>query len=404
MKASNWGMLFVVCAITGIIVGYVATLFLRPALLPPALRWGGLTEPMTVLMLGTDVVYNGHGRHKTKDLEAFTGRSDTIMLALLDPYRNSLSVLSIPRDTQARIPGHGIQKINAANALGGPELACRTVSDLVGLPVDHYVVLNLRGLVDLVDELGGITVDVPKKMRYRDRSAALNIDLEQGSQLLDGTQAMGFVRFRHDSLGDIGRVQRQEIFIRAVLDKAMQPASWTHIPQLLEIADRFMLSDLDPGKLASLVSFVKAVPKENQTLVMLPGRFSGTGDWEVDRSDTRKIVAKMLGSSFVESERRRLVVSLVNESSDRQLSRKVMKHLRDRGYRNLRLKSSKEKGKTAASSTEIIAQRGNPEDAALVKSDLAGVGSVVNASVGDIDSYVTVVMGDDLAELIAGEK
>ncbi|MBZ0189482.1 MAG: LCP family protein [Candidatus Obscuribacterales bacterium] len=401
MKSTNWGLLFIICALTGIIVGYVATLILRPTLLPPALRWGGLIQPTTVLLLGTDVVYNGHGRHKTKDLEAFTGRSDTIMFARLDPYRNSLAVLSIPRDSSVRIPGHGIQKINAANALGGPELACATVSNLVGLPVDHYVVLNVRGLVDLVDELGGITIDVPKKMRYRDRSAGLNIDLSAGEQLLDGTQAMGFVRFRHDGLGDIGRVQRQEIFIRAVLDKAMQPSSWTHIPKLLEIAGRFVLSDLDTGAMASLASFVKAVPTENQTLVMLPGRFSGTGDWDVDRSDTRKIIAKMLGSTFVEAERKRLVVSLVNNSSDKRLTRKVYALLRKKGYRNLRMKGSKDKANGPAAVSEIIAQRGNPEDALVVKSDLGGCGTLVNASVGDIDSYVTVVVGDDLQALVS---
>ena len=136
--------------------------------------------------------------------------------------------------------------------------------------------LNVHGLVDLVNELGGITVDVPKKMKYMDWTAKLKIDLEPGPHTLTGNQAMGFVRFRHDALGDIGRVQRQQIFIRAVLAKALNPESWSHLPKLMEIAQQYISTDLSPGGMMEMATFARAVPKKNQTMVMLPGTFSGT--------------------------------------------------------------------------------------------------------------------------------
>jgi len=404
LQPRNWYLTFLICALIGILFGYVFTLFYQPALLPPLLRFGSLREPTNILLLGTDVVYSGRGRRLKADQSAFTGRSDTMMVARLDPYRNTFAVLSIPRDTYVRIPRHGMQKINAANALGGPQLAMETVTNLLNMPIDHYVVLNVRGLVALVDEIGGISIDIPKKMKYSDDTAKLYINLEQGVQKLNGSQAMGFVRFRHDGLGDIGRVQRQELFIRAVLDRAMQPDSWSHVPKLLEIAQQYIDSDMSYTDLTGVAAFVRAVPKENQTLVMLPGGFSGTGNWDVDRSDIRRMVSKLSGSTFVESSRDELRLTIQNASSDKTLARKLVAMLKKKGYRRMTIKPLEGKRKKALETTRIIAQRGNPEDAELVRDDLDDIGDLVTASVGDIESAVTVVIGDDLSELVSSGK
>ncbi len=404
MPPRNWYLLFLVCGLIGVAAGYLFTLFYEPALLPPIFRLGSLTEPRNILLLGTDVVYSGRGRRLKADQQAFTGRSDTIMVARLDPYRNSFSVLSIPRDTWVRIPKHGMGKINSANALGGPDLAKETITNLLNMPIDHYVVLNVRGLVALVDEIGGITVDIPKKMKYSDDTAKLYIDLEPGPRKLNGTQSMGFVRFRHDSLGDIGRVQRQELFIRAVLDRAMQPDSWTHIPKLLEIAQNYIYSDMSYTELTAIAAFVRAVPKAHQTLVMLPGGFSGTGNWSVDKADIRRMVAKISGSAFLESDRSSLRVTIQNASSEKLLARKLFLLLKKKGYRHLILKPLDGKRPEPLSVTRIIAQRGNPEDAQLIMDDLDDVGDIVTASVGDIESAVTIMVGDDVRELVAGIK
>jgi polyisoprenyl-teichoic acid--peptidoglycan teichoic acid transferase len=397
MHLKNWSSVFISAGLAGVLLGYIATLILKPSLLPPLLRIGSLHEPTNVLFLGTDVVYSEGNRKKKSDKEAFTGRSDTIMLAHLDPYRNTFGVVSIPRDTQAAIPGYGVQKINAANAYGGPDLTVKTVASLLELPVDHYVVLNLHGLVELVDELGGITLEIPKRMRYMDWTAKLKIDLDPGYHTLTGNQAMGFVRFRHDALGDIGRVQRQQIFVRAVLDKAIKPESWSHLPKLIEIADRYIKTDMNMGDLIGIAAFVRAVPKENQFLAMLPGTFSGTGDWLVEGSDIRRMVARLTGASFVTVSRGGLRVAIINASSNDSLGLLLSKKLRAKGYTSVFLKSNDQMLKPLRRS-RFIAQRGNPEDAVLVKEDLDDCGDVVSASVGDIESAVTILAGDDLAE------
>lgn len=388
-------------ALIGGLAGYLLALVFRPGLLPPMLRIGSLHEPTTILFLGTDVVYSD-GRIKKADPAAFSGRSDTLMVARLDPYRNALAILSIPRDTEALIPDHGIQKINAANAIGGPNLAVRTVSEFLQIPIDHYVVLNVHGLVDLVNELGGITVDIPKRMKYMDWTAKLKIDLTPGFHTLTGNQAMGFVRYRHDALGDIGRVERQQIFITAVLDKAMKPESWVHVPRLIEIAQNHILTDMNMSDLMGMVVFVRAIPKSNQFLTMMPGNFAGNGDWLASRSDVRRMVARMMGASFVPPMRNEVKITIENGSSYPGLGSELSRYLRHKGYYIVAVRPAEEGA--ARKRTLIIAQCANSEDAEMVKSDLSEEGDIVTASIGDITSAVTIRVGDDLKHLLGSDE
>jgi polyisoprenyl-teichoic acid--peptidoglycan teichoic acid transferase len=402
LRSTNWVLIFVIAAVLGALAGYVATLIYRPTLLPPALRIGSLREPTTILLLGVDVEYKDLGnRKKSIDQDAFSGRSDTIMVARFDPYRNAFGAVSIPRDTQVNIPGHrGTQKINGANAIGGAPLAQQTVSEFMQLPIDHYVVLNVHGLVELVNELGGVTVDIPKKMQYMDWTAKLKIDLEPGVHTLTGNQAMGFVRYRHDALGDIGRVQRQQIFLHAVLDKAKQPASWAHLPQLMEIAQKYISTDMSVPDMMAVAGFARAVPKQNQFLALMPGTFGDSGDWIVSRSDIRKMVARLEGSTFVNADRHDVRVSVENASSTPGLASQIAKMLRAKGY-EANARSSADGHLEPNKHTRIIAQKANTEDAELVKLDLGNTGEVVNASVGDIESTVTVIAGEDMAPLMS---
>ncbi len=384
----------------GVLGAYVYVSVSKPQLMPPQLRIATLRKPTTILMLGTDVVYSDSGRRLKADKDAFTGRSDTIMVGRLDPLANTLRVISIPRDTLVDIPGNGTQKINAANAIGGPELAKTTISNFLDTPIEHYVVLNVHGLVDLVNELGGITVEVPKRMQYMDWTAKLKIDLEPGVHTLTGNQAMGFVRFRHDALGDIGRVQRQEIFLRAVLDKALKPESWKHIPKLIEIAQNYISTDLSAQEILEMANFVRGVPKSNQLLTMMPGNFSPGGDWAVERSDVRRMVARLMGANFIETTRDSIRVAIGNCSSTEGMGFKLAKILGSKGYKNVIVQKRMLELSDSLKRTRIVAQKANPEDASLVKSDLGNIGDVVNASVGDIESSVTIMIGDDLVEKI----
>lgn len=397
--------MFVLAAALGAAAGYFVTLVAHPTLLPPVLRLGGLKEPTTVLLLGTDVVYTRKGGSNQADPAAFSGRSDTILVARLDPIRDTLSILSIPRDTQVDIPNYGRQKVNAANALGGPTLAKQAISDFLSLPIDHYVVLNVQGLVRLVDELGGITVEIPKRMRYMDWTAKLKIDLEPGAHTLTGNQSMGFVRFRHDALGDIGRVQRQEMFMRAVLDRALKPESWAKIPQLISIGHEYVNSDLNDAEMLGMLTFMRAVPRRNQQLALLPGRFSadGSGNWSTDSSEVTALVDRLFGNVQATSTRDNIRITIENASSYAELGRKLGSMLRLRGYNVIAIKTAPSALSGGHKHTRIIAQQGNPDDADLVKLDLQNRGEIVTASIGDIESSITIIAGDDLNTLVSSE-
>jgi polyisoprenyl-teichoic acid--peptidoglycan teichoic acid transferase len=263
------------------------------------------------------------------------------------------------------------------------------------------VVLNVHGLVELVNELGGINVEIPKRMKYMDWTAKLKIDLEPGYHTLTGNQAMGFVRFRHDALGDIGRVQRQEIFLRAVLDKAMKPESWSHVPELVRIGRQYITSDLSDADMLSILNFVRGVPKKSQQLVMLPGRFSadGTGNWEVDSDALREISGKLTGSLTVLNTKPDVRVTVQNASSHQDLGRRLARMLRSKGY-NVVAVIGGDHNATPINHTRIIAQKANPEDAEMIRIDMSNIGEVVNASVGDIETSVTVVAGDDAEAML----
>lgn len=394
-------------AVTALIIigGLLATIWYcmrcGPGSIPSLLTLGVPQAPYTVLLMGTDVTYSRVAPgHQIGDKNAFTGRSDTMMLVMIDPQRKTVRGLNIPRDTMVMIPSYGFQKINAANAIGGPRLAAQTVSDLLNINVDHFVVLNVQGLVDAVNELGGITVQVPKKMSYMDWTAKLKIDLDPGLHTLTGNQAMGFVRFRHDDLGDIGRIQRQQIFMQAVIAKVLNPTSWLHVPKLIEITNRNLLTDMSQIQLLQAFNLVRQVPKEQIQFAMLPGHFGSYGSWVPDEYEANRLVERMNGVAEGPDDRRNLTICLRDESSVPGLAHRIAQMLRKKyGYTVVVTRPSPFEVTAAVPHSQIIAQRGNYDDAEMLYGDLGKHGEIVNASIGDIYSSITLVVGDDLASV-----
>jgi hypothetical protein len=189
--------------------------------------------------------------------------------------------------------------------------------------------------------------------------------------------------------------------MRAVLDRAMKPESWSHIPRLLEIAQKYINTDMSAGDLMMLAQYARGVPKANQFMAMMPGNFSGSGDWDVSKSDVRRMVARLTGSAFVTAEKEEMRIAVENASATKGLGNKLAKLLRERGYRHVFVRASNDERPSSLKRTRIIAQKGNPEDAEVVKADLQSHGDIVTASVGDIESSVTIMVGDDLAPVLA---
>ncbi len=168
-------------------------------------------DAMNILLVGSD---------RRSASSSSYGRSDTIMLVHIDPSNDYLSTLSFPRDLRVDVKGYGKQKLNAAYAYGGPALSIRTIQSLTGVDIDHYLEVDFEAFRDMTDELGGVYVEVDRRYYYNG-GAYEKIDLQPGYRLLDGADALDYVRFRHDGNLDFGRMERQQRFINGLRQQAM---------------------------------------------------------------------------------------------------------------------------------------------------------------------------------------
>ncbi|HUG87688.1 MAG TPA: LCP family protein [Actinomycetota bacterium] len=193
-------------------------------------------DPINVLILGSDTRegLSAEEQERKGTPEMVDGeRSDTIILAHFDPEEERAVLLHLPRDLLVEIPGHGQEKINAAFMLGGPNLAVRTVHDLTGIPIHHYIEVNFNSFRAIVEALGGVEVCVDRPMI--DETAELNLP-QAGCYDMDGDTALAFVRARSvegDLIPDFARIARQQQFIRAVTNKLFSLGSVTRVPDLV---------------------------------------------------------------------------------------------------------------------------------------------------------------------------
>jgi LCP family protein required for cell wall assembly len=170
-----------------------------------------------------------------------------------------------------------VLKANALYGLMGPAAVKQEVSTLLGQPIERHLKLNLAAVNKVADALGGVEVDVPKRMYYVDNSQGLYIDLDPGLQVLKGEKLEGFLRFRHDESGDLGRMERQRLVINQVFRKLAQPATLAQLPALLRIAGEDIHTDLSPLELTQLMSAMAHTK-------LSTGRLAGREYWENELS------------------------------------------------------------------------------------------------------------------------
>jgi LCP family protein required for cell wall assembly len=222
---------------------------------------------LTILVVGADE--NRDHRKRVVDTMA---RTDTILVAQVDFVNQRINALSIPRDTLVRIPRHGWGKINSAHALGGPRLLVETVSNLLGnLQIDHVVIVSYKAFEEAIDALGGVTIEVEKRMRYHDNWGDLHVDLQPGVQHLNGKQALGYVRYRHSD-SDFHRIERQQKFMRAVKARLKDPSVWMRAPQVLAAGLRHTRTTMEFEQLLALALFARQLSDEQIRTETLPVR------------------------------------------------------------------------------------------------------------------------------------
>lgn len=224
--------------------------------------------------------------------------TDTMILANINNKDNRISLLSIPRDTKVNLPRYGVNKINAAAVYGGPELAMETVSNLVGMPVDYYVLTNFNGFKGIVDALGGVTLDVEKDMYHHEKAygGAYDINLKKGVQKLDGEHALMYVRYRSDELGDITRTQRQQKLLAAIADEVMKPQSITKLPKLIPEIQKNVETNLGLKQMIALAQAGSKLDNIQLVTQTMPGWFldeRGVSYWYVDPQNAREVARSL---------------------------------------------------------------------------------------------------------------
>lgn len=243
---------------------------------------------LTVLLLGVDARLGDHS----------LGNSDTIIVAHIDTTQNRVAFLSIPRDTQIIVPKYDKQKINAVARLeNGQGATVKTVEQIIGQKIDGFVQADFAGFKEIVDTLGGITINVEKNMYYEtgDNQDGV-INLKKGIQLLNGTQALQYARFRHDQFADISRTARQQTVLKAIAKELTQPKTLPKLPWLIPRVYKTIKTDLGITKLWSFSGILLRWDHMEVVSQTLPGYVSDEKKisyWKVDPSQAQKVASQL---------------------------------------------------------------------------------------------------------------
>ncbi len=373
-------------------------------------QFSELTRPVNILVMGMSVLSSDiqSPAKETKNLKylpqvnSFDGLSDVMLLLRFHPQNKKIVMLSIPRDTRVPIEGHGMKKINAANVDGGLALSAKTVSQLLGgVGIDRYVRINVLGVSKLIDALGGVTVDVPKDMKYRDDSQHLYINLKAGKQHLNGDQALQLLRYRNDGLGDVGRVGRQQMVIHSLMEQTFNPNTLRRLPEIIKVIQSHIDTNLTVEELMTLAGFGMQTNGSNVEMLMVPGRYSEKGEFDASYwiPDSDRITAVMTQHFDLEppqtsqaSDPSTVQIDIQDTTdSDSSSLQGLITTLQQAGYSNVYVSNS---WSEPASVTEIVAQQTDSASAEVIRSIL-GFGEIQVPSTPYLDSHITIVLGKD---------
>ncbi len=381
-RIARWALLGTAVTLVAVLAGAIA--FVAPHAAPEGTTFGWpfrVTGRTNVVIMGLDRTVSD----RNPNIVLPISRTDTLIAVSFDPTSRQIYLLSIPRDTLAAIPGHGINKINAAHAYGGAALTLRTVQNSLGVPFPYYIEVTERGLVRLVDAVGGVNIRIEKDLNYDDNWDGLHIHLRKGYRRLGGKAAIEYARFRHDPFGDIGRIQRQQQLINALLDELRRPQVILRTARILRVFREDITTNLQPNQLITLAWFGTRLPGGGFVRGILPGRF-GDSDWLPDIRKDREVVALM----FLGVDPAILAgttVEVINASAIPDAITDSLARLTALGVRVLRILAVPD-----AAVTAVIVHRGDPQAGRIVA---AAVGAPLMIGGAEGRADLTLVLGRD---------
>lgn len=207
-------------------------------------------------------------------MDAGGGNTDTMFTIRVE--NSQTEITQIPRDSYVNSARFGPMKANALYAYGGTDAVKQELSRLMGRPIQHYILVNLEGIRSISDLMGGVTIDVPKRLYYVDNSQGLYIDLQPGRQVLKGRDLEGFLRWRNDGEGDFGRLKRQQLVIKSLFGSLTKPDNIMRLPALISAAGRNLNTDLGPMELGGLITAMGTTDLKAERLDATPSSVMGS--------------------------------------------------------------------------------------------------------------------------------
>lgn len=349
---------------------------------PPDTGWSG-TDRITILLLGVDIEAGG------------ASRTDTLILVNIDPVEKTARMMSIPRDLKVVIPGYGVHKINAAFALGefnqvqggGAGLTIRTIESNLGIPVHSFVQIDFQGFVQMIDTVGGVTVDVPYPIRD-DEYPGENFSYQRiyfpaGWQHLDGQEALIYARTRHQD-GDSMRSARQQQVLMAVRDQAVSLDLVTQLPTLIRQFGDSVRTDISITDAVKLGQLGMSIPREDITSTSLvPSIYETTGDdgtyfLEADWSIATPILSEFAGTTIsppgaaIADPDYGATIMILNGTTNTGLAGRIGTILEQNGYWNVSVDNAENQGDYDQST--IVDHDQNLGTSAMI-ANLIGVGA-----------------------------
>lgn len=309
MKSRLWFMLVVVIVLGGVFI----YLWFQGGLSPFSKK-----GEVNLLILGLDQVEG-------------TSRSDTIVAAKIQS--SNIDAIFVPRDTRVRFPDGKLDKINSSYPKGKVKLTKEVVSSLLDFPIQYYIIIDYQGFEKIIDILGGVTINVEKDLDYEDKSQNLYIHIPKGRQHLSGQEALNYVRYR-GKLGDLGRIERQQKLIRALLNKGIQFQGWDKLKELVKTAYQYIETNLSLVDMYGLAKLLEGISADQVKIARVPGTpvyIGGVNYLEPDIVGTKELVDEMMKGMDILTNSD-IQVSVLNGNGVYGMAHRVGEYLKGKGF------------------------------------------------------------------------
>jgi len=288
-----------------------------------------------ILVMGVDI--GTPGSKSANDPK----RTDTMILAHYNATDKKVSLVSIPRDTLISINGKN-EKINAAHAIGGVTYAVDAVQNLLGVKIDYYGKINYAGFDQVIDAIGGVNVDIQRKMDYDDPTQNLSIHFEKGTNVhLDGKKAEEYFRWRKNSdgsglaNGDLGRIENQHIFITKVMEKIKSPTIIFKIPRILSAVKSYVETNMDAKDIIKYGYMFATLNKDKFSMDTIQGDLKtvdGVSYVVYNEAQNEKIISELNDGSTRTVNKSKLKIKIVNGTKTSGLASDYATYLQEKGY------------------------------------------------------------------------